>query len=239
MCEQREIPFYFLRSDDESLTVSFCKIINWPNEIRESFRGLIREAYQAGVKSNDAAGKIIASKISEEELVSNGYDCQFDLNKLEGILDDDVDVNNLFRNIINECFQLISKSKYRGVKKGPFLVWMFQRKGVFGASGDEQEAVILIISPFYNERSPRATNEIEPCYEYLQSIESFIRMESANPLFENALPIYMYDNGDIQRIELDGVFLETAAVLQDDLLTFNQIDRDNHLNIYRYLLEDQ
>jgi hypothetical protein len=154
-------------------------------------------------------------------------------------LGNDGDVNDFIRNIIYDCFQLIAKSKYKGVNKGPFLVWMFQRKGIFGASGEEQEAVILVISPFYNERSPRATNEIEPCYDFLQSLEGFIRVESTNPLYENAIPLFRYDNGDIQRVELDGAFLETAAALQDDLLTINQINREDHLNIYRYLLENR
>lgn len=116
---------------------------------------------------------------------------------------------------------------------------MFQREGIFGTSGVVKEALIIVISPFYNDRAPRVTRDIEPCFEYLQMIDGFIRIESANPLYENAIPLFRYENKQLENIEIDDYFLETAGSIQDNLLDFNGIDRQSHLNIYRHLLESR
>lgn len=51
LCEQKEIPFYFLRRDSKSLIVSFCRLVSWPTKMRQAFRELLIEAYQ-GNKTN-------------------------------------------------------------------------------------------------------------------------------------------------------------------------------------------
>lgn len=45
LCEQQEIPLYFLKFENNQLFVSLCKEMCWPSDIRQNFRSLCSTYY--------------------------------------------------------------------------------------------------------------------------------------------------------------------------------------------------
>jgi hypothetical protein len=171
-----------------------------------------------------------------EEVVANGWSYQFDVQILVDKYSEE-GVTDFINEVINESARKIACHKYKGINKGPFLIWMSQRKGIFGASGKDKEGIIIFITPFYSDRATRVESEVEPCYDYISSCTGFIRVEGGNPIYENAFPLYRYEEGKLLSIHVDNLFLHEAAALKDKFIEVYSSHEFNADNVYQRLLE--
>lgn len=235
LCEQLEIPLYFLQSIEETIIVNFSKRVIWPEEIRGSLRKAVVTAYNL---NNSDPRHILASSLEYEEVVANGWSYQFDVQNLVDKYSEE-GVTDFINKVINESVRKIANHKYKGINKGPFLIWMHQRIGIFGVSGKEKEGIIIFITPFYSDRATRVKSEVEPCYDYMSSCTGFIRAEGGNPIYENAFPLYRYEEGELLSIHVDNLFLHKAAALKDKFIEVYSSHEFNVDNVYRRLLETE
>lgn len=201
LCEQPEILLYFLASDSDRIKVLFSRPLVWSNELRDLFRKAVSRAYLSDVSDPE----LLASDIDPDELVANGWAYQFDLNTIRLEYGEEAS-RGLIQDVFVNCAKLISKCKNKGVQKGPYLMWLAQRN-VIGSSGKLVEAIILFITPYYNNRAVRARKEFEPCIDFMRTISGYIQVEAANPILENAFPFFRYSDGNLERILVDEKFI--------------------------------
>lgn len=140
-------------------------------------------------------------ELTEEILKSNGWAYQFDLSVLADINEDTI--NEHIRNIYLSAIQALSKQKSKKLLKGPFYIWICQKK-LLGEHNQFVNGFALIVTPFYKEVVGR---DADPIVETMWLHKGYIRMESAIPILEGAVPLCVYENGQANPIEL------TAALL--------------------------
>ncbi|ETT45430.1 hypothetical protein BSK66_10080 [Paenibacillus odorifer] len=140
-------------------------------------------------------------ELTEQVLKSKGWAYQFDLSVLADPNEDTI--NEQIRNVYLSALRTLSKQKSKKLLKGPFYVWICQKK-LLGDKNKFVDGFALIITPFYQEVVGR---DVDPLVEAMWQHKGFIRIESAIPILEGAVPLYMFEDGQAIPIELDAALL--------------------------------
>ncbi len=140
-------------------------------------------------------------ELTEEILKSKGWAYQFDLSVLADPNEDTI--NEHIRNVYLSALQAISKQKSKKLLKGPFYIWICRKK-LLGDHNQYVDGFALIITPFYKEVVGR---DVDPIVERMWQHKGYIRMESAIPILEGAIPLCVFEDGQAIPIELDAALL--------------------------------
>lgn len=98
-------------------------------------------------------------ELTEQVLKSKGWAYQFDLSVLAD-LNEDI-INEHIRNIYLSAIQALSKQKSKKLMKGPFYIWICQKK-LLGDYNQFVNGFALIVTPFYKEVVGR---DVDPIVE--------------------------------------------------------------------------
>ncbi len=140
-------------------------------------------------------------ELAEEVLKSKGWAYQFDLSVLLNQTDDSI--NEHIRSVYLSAIQVLSKQKSKRLLKGPFYLWICQKK-LLGDNNRFVDGFSLIVTPFYQEVVGR---DVDPIVEKMWQHKGYIRMESAIPILEGAVPACVFEDGQVIPIELDATLL--------------------------------
>ncbi|MFC4808809.1 hypothetical protein [Paenibacillus sp. GCM10023250] len=137
-------------------------------------------------------------ELAEEVLKSKGWAYQFDLSMLSDQNEDSI--NEHIRNVYLSAIQALSKQKSKKLLKGPFYLWICQKK-LLGGNRQVVDGFALIVTPFFQDVVGR---DVDPVVETMWRHRGYIRMESAIPILEGAVPNCVFEEGQVLPIELDG-----------------------------------
>lgn len=140
-------------------------------------------------------------ELTEEVLKFKGWAYQFDLSVLTDLNEDTI--NEHIRNVYLSALQALSKQKSKKILKGPFYIWSCQKK-LLGDQNQFVDGFTLIVTPFYKEVAGR---DVDPIVETMWQHQGYIRMESAIPILEGAVPLCVFEDGQAMPIELDAALL--------------------------------
>lgn len=140
-------------------------------------------------------------ELTEDILKSKGWAYQFDLSDFN-VQNEDV-VNEHIRNVYLSALQALSQQKSKKMLKGPFCIWICQ-KNLLGDHNLLVDGFVLIVTPFYKEVVGR---DVDPIVETMWQHKGYIRMESAIPILEGAVPLCIFEEGQATPIELDAALL--------------------------------
>lgn len=140
-------------------------------------------------------------ELNEEVLKSKGWAYQFDLSVLA--VQNEEAINEHIRTVYLSALQTLSKQKSKKMLKGPFYIWICQKR-LLGDRNQFVDGFALIVTPFYKEVVGR---DADPIVETMWQHKGYIRMESAIPLLEGAVPLSIFKEGQTIPIELDAALL--------------------------------
>jgi len=144
-------------------------------------------------------------ELVEEVLKSKGWAYQFDLSVLSNQTEDSI--NEHIQSVYLSAIQVLSKQKSKKLLKGPFYLWICQKK-LLGDNNRFVDGFSLIVTPFYQEVVGRDT---DPIVETMWQQKGYIRMESAIPILEGAVPACIFEEGQALPIELDGELMSRLS----------------------------
>ncbi|MDU2241078.1 MAG: hypothetical protein E7E23_10885 [Paenibacillus sp.] len=108
-------------------------------------------------------------------------------------------INGHIGNVYLSAIRTLSKQKSKKLLKGPFNIWICQKK-LLGDQNQFVDGFALIITPFYQEVVGR---DVDPLVETMWQHKGYNRMESAIPILEGAIPLCVSEAGQAISIELD------------------------------------
>jgi hypothetical protein len=164
-------------------------------------------------------GEIMSTNaLTVEELSAKGWCYQFDKNVLIEQFGEDGSQNYL-RDILHSAVLTLKKHRSKRINKGPFHFWYVEKK-VTNGRNEYIDGIVWIVTPFYEE-IVRRSSDIEPLIDQMRSYVGFIRTESASPVFEGAIPMFHYEDGDIVPIPLNNQLIEHLSDIYEELLYWN------------------
>jgi hypothetical protein len=223
ICEQQSISVYFLDLHEGELIVCFSKYISWPEQIRNNMRNAVLHSY---FSQDD-------SSISDDDLTANGWTYQFDKSKLAEDYGIDGCTDYITGKML-EATEILKKHRLKGVKKGPFLFWLAEKKLL--RSNQWVDGIVVFVTPFYSERV-RGNSDVEPCYPFFLKCNGFIRTESGNSIFEGAVPMFKFEDGKVTDILLTSSLVNRMASVYDQIAQWNPGANNN--NRYKALLRQE
>jgi hypothetical protein len=140
-------------------------------------------------------------ELTEQVLKSKGWAYQFDLSDLADSNEDTI--NEHIRNVYLAALQTLSKQKSKKLLKSRFYVWICQKK-LLGDQNQFVDGFALIVTPFYKDVVGR---DVDPLVETMWQHKGYIRMESAIPILEGAVPLCVFEDGQATPIKLDATLL--------------------------------
>lgn len=144
-------------------------------------------------------------ELTEDILKSKGWAYQFDLSVLTDQSEDSI--NEHIRNVYLSAIHALSKQKSKKLLKGPFYLWICQKK-LLGDNRQVVDGFALIITPFFQDVVGR---DVNPVVETMWRHSGYIRMESAIPILEGAIPASIFEDGQAIPIELDGELISRLS----------------------------
>lgn len=144
-------------------------------------------------------------ELTEDILKSKGWAYQFDLSVLTDQNEDSI--NEHIRNVYLSTIQALSKQKSKKLLKGPFYFWICQKR-LLGDNRQVVDGFALIITPFFQDVVGR---DVDPVVETMWRHRGYIRMESAYPILEGAVPACIFEDGQALPIELEGELISRLS----------------------------
>lgn len=173
--------------------------------------------------------------LSEEVLKSRGWCYQFDLSVLPDQNEDSI--NEHIRKIYLSALQGLSNQKSKKMLKGPFYLWL-GRRHVLSSHYQPVDAFLLIVTPYYQKVIGR---DDDPIVHTMWQHKGYIRVESAIPILEGAVPACVFKDAQIKTIDLDEALISRLSDTFEEhqyLLTMTNPDMTLRSNPYDRIGED-
>ena len=216
---QKEIPFYFGRVENDSFMVEKQLVAMMPETVQNDMQITLVELYN---DENRKSGPVIELEtLSDREMTTAGWVMHFDN---EGLKGEDLDLSLIKIEILRTVFDIIS----RHAGKGRFTGWIAERVADRDGTGSYGETTTFVLTAseqiHMNEKLHR---EI---IRYMQSLKGFIREDGGYPLKYEAIPFIRQEGNQYGFVSFDEDFLRKA-----DMFSRKMTNKD--VNLYNKLLK--